>query len=199
MRTIVIAAITVALCGSARAESAPSIAPSGVAVQLGGGLTRFARKEATELFHTGGYWDLRAIWGTSSLLGAEASYRATTNNARGGLMGDAQLLGDGAEVAARINVPIELEGLRLTPFAFVGVGWTYYQVIEAPSSWPGNGRHAGALMLPCGAGLSGVIDHIVLDLRMTYRGAPAGELSTSDAHPVQLQSWSAGLTLGYEI
>jgi hypothetical protein len=198
MRTIVTVALSIALCASARAESAPPIAPSGVAVQLGGGVTRFARKEATDLFRTGGYWDLRAVWGSHSVLGAEASYRATTNNAQAGLMGGAQLVGDGLEAVGRVNMPFQLDRLRLTPFAFVGAGWTFYEVAEAPGRWPPEARRAGALTLPFGAGLSGVIEHVVVDLRLTYRGAPTGQLMVG-GNSVQLQSWAAGVTVGYEI
>jgi len=194
MRTAVIAAISMALCASARAESALPIAPTGVAVQLGGGLTGFARQEARDLFRTGGYWDLRAVWGSDSLLGAECSYRASTNNGRAGLMGEAQLLGDGVEAAARINMPFQLERLRLTPFAFVGAGWTYYQVVEGRGLKDSN---TSLLVLPFGAGVSGVIEHVIVDARVTYRGAHAGQLVAAGTE-VQLQSWSAGLTVGYE-
>jgi hypothetical protein len=199
MRTIVIAALITALGAPARAESDPPIAPSGLAVQLGGGVTGFAGRAAHDLFRTGGYWDLRAVWGGGSVLGAEASYRASTNNARAGRMGGAQLLGDGAEAVARFNVPLQLDRLRLTPFVFAGAGWTYYQVVDAPSGWSADRRHASALVLPCGAGISGAFEHVVLDARLTYRGARAGELVAAGGGSVELQSWSAGLTVGYEI
>ena len=197
MRTIVIAAIITAFGARARAESALPLAPAGITVQLGGGVTGFARQEARELFRTGGYWDLRAVWGSDSVLGAELAYRASTNNGRAGRMGDAQLLGDGAEAAARINMPLRLEGLRLTPFAFVGAGWTYYQVIQAPAR-AFRDDHASLLVLPFGAGFSGTIEHVVVDARITYRGAHAGQLVAA-GDQVALQSWSAGLTVGYEL
>jgi hypothetical protein len=200
MKTIVIAALTTAFCGSARADSELSIAPAGLAVHLGGGVSRFVGKEAKDLFHTGGYWDLRAVWGSSSLLGAEASYRASTNNGKSGLMGGAQLFGDSVEAAARLNLPIQLDGLRLTPFASAGAGWSYYQVQDAPSSWPQDRRHASALVLPFGAGISGVIEHVVVDLRLTYRATPASQpFTAAGGSEIPLQSWSAGLTVGYEI
>jgi hypothetical protein len=199
MKTIVIAAITTLVCGSARAESALSIVPSGLTVQLGGGVSRFAGKEAKDLFHPGGYWDLRAVWGSSSLLGAELSYRASTNNGKAGPMGGAQLFGDGAEAAARINLPLHLDRLRLTPFACAGVGWTYYQLQDAPSSSPQDQRHASALVLPVGAGIGGVIEHVTVDLRLTYRATHASQRFTAGGTEIPLQSWSAGLTVGYEI
>jgi hypothetical protein len=199
MRAIAIAIAVTALGGTARAENAPSVAPAGVAFQLGGGVTGFAREEGRDMFRTGGYWDLRALWGSNSVLAGELSYRASTNNARPGLMGGAQLLGDGVEAAARINMPLPLDRLRLVPFAFAGAGWTYYQVVDAPSSWPEDDRYGSTLALPFGAGLTGVIEHVVIDARITYRGSHFSQLFTAGGSRVALQSWSAGLTVGYEI
>jgi hypothetical protein len=199
MRTIAVAALTTALASPAWAEDAPSIAPAGVAFQLGGGVTGFSRQEGRDMFRTGGYWDLRALWGSNSVLAGELSYRASTNNARPGLMSGAQLLGDGAEAVARINMPLPLERLRLVPFAFAGAGWTYYQVVEAPSSWPEDARRGSTLALPFGAGVTGVIEHVVIDARVTYRGAHFSQLFTAGGSRLALQSWSAGLTVGYEI
>ena len=39
---------------------------------------------------------------------------------------DAALLGNGAEAAVRVNLPLSSGDFRLAPFAFGGVGWTYY-------------------------------------------------------------------------
>ena len=199
MRTIVIAALTTRPGRVGPGGERPAHRPLGPGHPAGRRGHRFAGKAAHDLFRTGGYWDLRAVWGGGSVLGAEASYRASTNNARAGLMGGAQLLGDGAEAVARFNVPIQLERLRLTPFVFAGAGWTYYQVVDAPSGWSADRRHASALVLPCGAGISGAIEHVILDARLTYRGSRAGELVAAGGGPIQLTSWSAGLTVGYEI
>ena len=50
------------------------VAPTGLALQLGGGVTGFTRENARDSFGTGGYWDARAILGNQSFLGAELAY-----------------------------------------------------------------------------------------------------------------------------
>src|SRR5437879_1578083 len=50
------------------------VVPTGLALQLGGGVTGFSRQGARDQFGTGGYWDVRAILGTDSFIGAELAY-----------------------------------------------------------------------------------------------------------------------------
>ena len=47
-----------------------------------------------------------------------------------GVTGNAALLGNGAEAVARANLPLSAGALRVTPFLFGGVGWTYYNIVN---------------------------------------------------------------------
>src|SRR6187431_2484717 len=71
------------------------IVPTGVAFQVGGGVTGFSRQATRDTFGTGGYWDARAILGSRSFLGVELAYVGSARDATAnGLTGGA-LLGNG--------------------------------------------------------------------------------------------------------
>jgi hypothetical protein len=175
---------------------------TGFSFQLGGGVTAFSRQETRNTFGTGGYWDARAILGSRSFLGAELAYIGSARDATAsGLTGGA-LLGDGAEAAVRVNLPIEQQRLLIEPFVFGGVGWTYYQIVNEDSNTSNVKDHANALSIPFGAGVSAAYDHFTVDARFTYRSVFDDKLvplTAGDRDHEDLQNWSAGLTVGYEL
>jgi hypothetical protein len=179
------------------------VVPTGLAFQVGGGVTGFSRQATRDTFGTGGYWDARGILGSRSFVGAELAYVGSARDATaGGLMGNAALLGDGAELAVRVNLPIERERLLIEPFVFGGAGWTYYQVVNADSNTSSIKDHANALSIPFGTGLSAAYNHFTVDARFTYRPVfddKLVRLTSGDRDHEDLQNWSAGLTLGYEL
>jgi hypothetical protein len=177
------------------------VAPAGLGLQVGGGVTGFTRQEARDRFGTGGYWDVRAVLGTDSIIGAELAYVGSSRGANAsGLAGNAALLGNGAEAVARANLPIHLGNLRLAPYLFGGVGWTYYQVIKSDANTSAIKDNANAFVVPFGAGASLVYDHFIVDARFTYRGVFDDKLARKAGDDsIDLQNWSAGLTLGYEL
>jgi len=179
------------------------VVPTGLAFQVGGGVTGFSRQATRDTFGTGGYWDARAIIGNRSFVGAELAYVGSARDATaGGLMGNAALLGDGAELAVRANLPIERERLLIEPFVFGGVGWTYYQVVNQDANTSSIKDHANALSIPFGTGISAGYNHFTVDARFTYRPVfddKLVRLTSGDRDHEDLQNWSAGLTLGYEL
>ena len=187
---------------SASLASVP-VVPRGFGFQVGGGVTGFSRKETRDSFGTGGYWDARALIGSRSFLGAELAYVGSARDASaGGLAGNAALLGNGAEAAVRVNLPIESNRLLVEPFLFGGVGWTYYQVINGEGNSSNIKDHANALSIPFGAGVSTAFNHFMLDARFTYRAVFDDDLvrlTSGDRDHADLQNWSAGLTVGYEL
>jgi hypothetical protein len=187
--------------GVSRSLSDVPVAPRGLGLQLGGGVTGFTRQDARDRFGTGGYWDLRAVLGTDSFLGAELAYVGSTREARAaGLSGNALLLGNGAEAVARVNLPLQLGDLRLGPYVFGGLGWTYFQLAKADANTSGIKDHANALVIPFGGGLSTTYRHFIVDARFTYRGVFDDKLvNMGNDSSLDLQNWSAGLTLGYEL
>ena len=111
-------------------------------------------------------------------------------------------MGNGAELAVRVNLPIEQERLLIEPFLFGGVGWTYYQVVNQDSNSSNIKDHANALSIPFGAGVSAAYNHFIVDARFTYRPVFDDKLvplTSGDRDHEDLQNWSAGLTLGYEL
>ncbi len=178
------------------------VVPAGFAFQLGGGVTSFSRQETRDTFGTGGYWDARAIFGTRSYLGAELAYVGSARNATASGLDGGSLLGNGAEAAVRVNLPIEQQRLLIEPFVFGGVGWTYYQIVNQDSNVSNVKDHANALSIPFGAGVSAAYDHFTVDARFTYRSVFDDKLvplTGGDRDHEDLQNWSAGLTVGYEL
>jgi hypothetical protein len=174
------------------------VAPEGLGFQLGGGVTGFSREATRDQFGTGGYWDARVVYGTRSWLGAELAYVGSAREAQ--LSGGPQLLGNGAEAALRANLPLQAGRLRLAPFAFAGLGWTYYSAVDDEIG--ANVKDGNALTVPFGAGLSAAYQGFTFDARFTYRPVFDDDLvqkpgSASDH--ADLQNWAAGITLGYEI
>jgi hypothetical protein len=209
LTTLAIGTIALTPLG-ARAQDGPagggaltsaSVFPRGFGLQLGAGVTGFSRKATRDLFGTGGYWDARAVVGSRSFVGAELAYVGSVRGASGAGLGDeATLSGDGVEAAVRANLPLRAGGVRVEPFAFGGVGKTLFQVV---SEVPGAGikDRAGALTVPFGAGISASQDYFIIDARFTYRRVFDDEmvpLAGGRGH-ADLQSWAAGLTVGFEI
>ncbi|HLK89500.1 MAG TPA: hypothetical protein VKZ18_06385 [Polyangia bacterium] len=192
-------AATVARSGSLAGKP---LVPTGFAFQLGGGVTGFSRQETRDTFGTGGYWDARAILGSRSYLGAELAYVGSARDASASGLGGGSLLGNGAEAAIRVNLPIEQQRLLIEPFVFGGVGWTYYQLVNEDGNTSNIKDHANALSIPFGAGVSGAYDHFTVDARFTYRPVFDDKLvplTGGDRDHEDLQNWSAGLTVGYEL
>lgn len=178
------------------------VAPTGFALQLGGGVTGFSRQGARDTFGVGGYWDARAVLGTRSFLGAELAYVGSARDIKAtGVAGNAALMGDGAEALVRGNLPMHAGPTMITPYLFGGVGWTYYQIVnnDGPNS-SGIKDHANALTVPFGTGVSVSYNHLLADARFTYRATADDKLvptTGSDDH-LDLQNWSAGATVGYQ-
>ena len=176
------------------------VLPSGAALQLGGGVTGFTRQESRDRFGTGGYWDVRAVIGTRSYLGAELAYVGSAREAgASGLEGDAALVGNGAEAVARVNLPLQTGNVRVEPFVFGGAGWTYYQLVNDDRNASTIQNNANAFVIPFGAGVSGSYQHFTADARFTYRAVFDDDMvAMGNGDHADLQNWAAGLTLGYE-
>jgi hypothetical protein len=177
------------------------VAPTGLGLQLGGGVTGFSRQGARDRFGTGGYWDVRATLGTDSFIGAELAYVGSARDINAtGVTGNAALLGNGAEAVARGNLPLRAGALKVTPFVFGGVGWTYYNIVNSDSNTSSIKDHANALTIPFGAGVGLSYAHLLVDARFTYRAVFDDKLvPTTGSDSQDLQNWSGGLTIGYEL
>ncbi len=187
--------------GVSRSLATVPVAPTGFGLQLGGGVTGFTRQGARDQFGTGGYWDVRALLGADSFIGAELAYVGSAREINAaGVTGNAALLGNGAEAVARANLPLSAGALRVEPFLFGGVGWTYYNIANSDSNTSNIKDHANAFTIPFGAGVGLTYAHFIVDARFTYRAVFDDKLvPTSGSDSLDLQNWSGGLTLGYEL
>ena len=211
--TIVVGAVAAMLMGPALAQAKgfeePTIAggavvdaqalPKGFALQAGGGVTGFSRTAARDKFNTGGYWDVRGVFGTDSYLGAEVAYIGSSRGASApGLDGKPYLLSNGAEANVRANLPLNVGDLGIAPYVFGGIGWTHYNVVNDDSNTSIIKDHADAGVVPFGGGLSLVYDRLIVDARFTYRALFSNDLvPTSGSDHLDMQNWSAGMTAGY--
>jgi len=177
------------------------VAPQGLGLQAGGGVTGFTRQDARDRFGTGGYWDVRAVLGTGSFLGAELSYVGSARDVSApGISGNDALLGNGAEAVARANLPLSAGALRVEPFLFGGVGWTYYNIVNSDANTSSIKDGANAFVVPFGAGVGLTYAHFLVDARFTYRAVFDDKLvPTGGSDSIDLQNWSGGLTLGYQL
>ena len=177
------------------------VAPRGFGLQAGGGVTGFTEKDARDRFGTGGYWDVRAVLGMDSFIGAELSYVGSAHDVSApGISGNAALLGNGAEAVARANLPLSAGALRVEPFLFGGVGWTYYNVVNSDANSSSIKDSANSFVVPFGAGVGLRYAHFIVDARFTYRAVFDDKLvPTGNNDSLDLQNWSGGLTLGYEL
>ncbi|HEY0706539.1 MAG TPA: hypothetical protein VGG33_07075 [Polyangia bacterium] len=173
--------------------------PVGASVAVGGGVGNFFRESIRDITGISGTWDARLSVGTRSILAGELAYVGGARSISAtGLANDANLINNGAEVALRLNLPIELRSFLLEPFALAGVGVSHYYLR--------NTEAAGAVAkrdnvgtIPVGLGFAFAYKGLVADARATYRPTfNDSELVTAPSGETDLQSWSAGVTVGYE-
>ena len=167
--------------------------PVGFGLQLGGGLTGFGPQPARGLVEVGGGWDVRLTYGTRSIVGVEAAYVGSAQTLNDVMLpSDAYLLGNGAEAALRLNLPVEGAGWSLVPFVLAGVGWNHYRAIDLGDSALLKSSD-NVLTIPVGAGLSGAYRGFLMDARFTYRPTVDDELFSNNA---DMHTWTAGVHLG---
>ena len=164
----------------ARSLSTVPVAPTGFGLQLGGGVTGFSRQGARDWFGTGGYWDVRAMLGTDSFIGAELAYvgsardiNATGVDRQRSAAWQRRRGGGARQPAARAA-----GALKVTPFVFGGVGWTYYNIVNSDSNTSNIKDHANALTIPFGAGVGLSYAHC-----SSTRDSPIARCSTTSWCP----------------
>ena len=167
----------------------------GSAVELGGGVMNFSGAAARNITNSGGAWNLRLAWGTRSILGFEAAYVGSANKLRvDGLDPKAALLGNGAEGALRLNAPFPYHESLIEPFAFGGVGWTQYDVINDNYNNSSIKERDHVINVPVGGGLATAYRGLMLDARYTYRFAYREALMGN----TPLDNWVVSANIGSE-
>jgi hypothetical protein len=174
-----------------------SLPPSGTGseVALGGGMTSFTGGTAQGMAQSGASWDLRLIAGTRSITGIEAAYIGTAQKLQvSGLDPDASLIGNGVEGALRINVPVVTEDGLFEPFAFGGVGWTRFDVINDTYNHSAVKEKDNIMTVPVGAGLAMSYRGFMVDARYTYRFTYRDALLAG----ADMRNWIVSANIGRE-
>jgi hypothetical protein len=164
------------------------ITENGAVVQLGGGAVGFTQDDAADATDAGGTWDVRAMYGSRSYVAGELAYVGSAQDIDEiGVSDEATLVSNGLEADIRLNLPIgDLDAekaLLVEPFAFAGVGWQHFDIVDAS---PGDEAASifedndSTFTVPLGAGVSLGYKGLWLDTRFTVRPAFDSEVNTID-------------------
>jgi len=149
----------------------PWMSRTGAAVMVGGGFEDFTNSNIRSMTGGGGSWTARLVGGTRQLMGIEAAYVGAVRSIDGfGLGNDTRLVSNGVEGAVRANFPIETGRALVLPFAFVGLGWQHYSLMNGPAvNVSAVSGSDDVMSLPYGAGLEYARGMFIADARFTYR------------------------------
>jgi hypothetical protein len=204
---VVLGAVSVASLAQAQFEPSVSGRPGeahvrsryGVSVQGGGGLTYFTGGRENDVTNAGGAWDLRVVFGTRMIPALEAAYVGSSRSVSSGPVSGTGLVSNGLEGNFRLNAPFLAGEALIEPFGFIGVGWSHYyltslggQVVTVRSDDVG--------VVPMGGGLAFGYRGFIAEARGTYRPTwgESGMVLTNDGRRFNLDTWSAGLMVGFE-
>lgn len=171
--------------------------PSGYGIDfaLGGGFSNFTGAAARDVTAPAGVWNARLIFGTRLPVGFEASYLGSAQDVHAtGLDSGAWMLGNGAEGALRLAVPIGSARWLVAPFAIAGFGWTHYSLQN--TSFNASDIHGkdNVYTVPLGAGIGGTFYGFTADARFTYRYAFDDQMLGGR----DMSNWGITADLGYE-
>jgi hypothetical protein len=176
--------------------------PFGTSIQLGGGVTNFISETTRDATNVGGYWDVRAVLGTRTYAALELAYVGNAQDIEAvGLDPNAYLMGNGAEGALRLQMPFMSQDVMMAPFAFAGIGWMHYSVVndDFNTSLVRGSDDIGTV--PLGAGFAVGYRGFIADARFTYRQAFDDDNLfpvISESGEADLQSWAVGMMVGAE-
>lgn len=174
----------------------------GINVMVGGGLTGFIKDQTTDYTDLGGAWEARVAVGTKYPFSVEAAYLGGAQDVDAlGLEDGAILLGNGAELGARVNV---LSGMTpVQPFLTAGAAWKRYDITNSDFNTSNLNDEENVLEIPVGAGIGFTAGPLLLDLRGTYRPAffddmtRTGEDDIDEDSATDLDNWRASLNAGF--
>lgn len=166
----------------------------GIAVSLGGGVEGFTGDTLRNTTDPGGGWNVRLIAGLKSPLALEASYIGSAQNIDAlGLSGNALLVGNGAQAAARLNLT---GGMRVQPFVFGGAAWKHYQIMNESSNTSDLVNNDNVVEFPLGVGFGGRYRGLLLDLRGEYRIATQADLVSRTSPDARMDRFGVNASIG---
>jgi hypothetical protein len=167
----------------------------GAAMALGGGVDSFVNMDSTNT-DPGGGWNVRAVLGTETMFGAEASYIGSAQNIDAiGLDNDAVLVGNGAQGMLRFNM---LPQSKVGVLLLGGLAWRHYDVTNESFNTSDVQDSDDVLEIPFGAGLQFDVGGMLVDARAEYRFTNYGDLMGADASSADaMDRWGVNANVGY--
>lgn len=173
--------------------------PYGIQLMLGGGVTNSLDSGTEDFVELGGAWDARVAFMNRNLLGFEAAYVGSLQQADAlGLDDNAQLMGNGVEGNLRLNL---FRGAPIRPYVFAGLGWTHYSMTNTDVTTSLVDEDDDVLHVPAGAGVGfHLYRGVTLDVRGTLRAAFDDEMFDRAAldDDSGLENWATSAALGFE-
>lgn len=176
----------------------------GTSLQVGGGVADFTDAELRDLTGVAGTWNARATVGTRSAIAGEIGYLGSASEIDAlGMDTSAAMVRNGLEANLRLSLPIVNGPWMLAPYAFGGVGWTRYTLVNEGTNTSSVRGTDDVLSIPFGGGLSANFKQFVLDARYSFYPAFDDELlrtpTGSTDESARMHNWVVNLMIGYEI
>lgn len=173
--------------------------PLGIQLMLGGGVVN-SFDEGTENFvELGATWDARVAFMNRNLIGFEAAYVGSVQQADAlGLDDNASLLGNGVEGNVRLNL---LRSAPVSPYVFAGLGWTHYDMTNTDVTTSLVDDSDDVFHIPAGLGVGfHLFRGVTLDLRGTLRAAFDDEMFDRATLEDEsgMENWATSAELGFE-
>jgi hypothetical protein len=185
---------SLALIGTeARADSSDvnTLAPFGMAAEIGGGVGGFAYNQASSQTTVSGTWNARLIFGTKTHFAVEAAYIGSAQGLNTlGVADNAYLTSNGAEALLRYNI---ITGMW-QPYVMGGAAWRHYTLTNTNVNTSDVQNQDDVAETPIGAGLAFKYAGFLADLRGEYRPAFQATL----IGPTNLSNWGVNGRVGFE-
>jgi hypothetical protein len=174
----------------------------GIAISAGAGTSGFTSDSLRGAADVGGDWDVRATFGTRSLLAVEGSYIGSAQPISAlGVDDSAMLVGNGVQGALRLNGTINAP---VQPFVFAGAAWRRYDLTNTNVNTSDISGSDDVLEIPVGVGLSARWSGLLFDARGEFRMATNEDLLpdlntdvTNDSF-ASMHRWGVNANVGYE-
>jgi hypothetical protein len=167
----------------------------GVEFLVGGGYSNFTGSTARSLTTGAGTWDIRLVFGSRQPIGLELAYVGSAQDFdEAGLGPGAYLLGNGAEAAFRLGVPVQVKSWLIGPFASAGLGWNYYSQQNSNLDTSTVAAHDGNFTVPLAVGIDGIYQAFTINVRGSYRPTYDNDLFGG----ASLATWGVSGNLGFE-
>lgn len=141
----------------------------GFGLSLGGGVDDFVAGGLRGMTSLGGSWNVRATFGTRSVVGGEVSYFGAAQSITAPFVDDdAVLVGNGVQAAVRVDV---LSTHDVRSFVYGGAAWRHYDLLDVELTGPA-AREAdddNVFEVPVGIGIAGYAGSLTADVRAEYR------------------------------